>query len=187
MPLTVIKLGGSLMRDSATLGAAVGAIARVAASGARVVVVPGGGALADAVRALDERLGLGDDAAHWMAVLAMDQGAQVLAARLPDADVAHDAGEAARALAAGRLPVVAPYRWLRRVDPLPHSWDVTSDSIAAWIAGALGATRLVLLKMTDGDPGELADPYFSRALPAGVEPVVVGAGRLDALDAAVAR
>ena len=44
--------------------------------------------------------------------------------------------------AAGRVPVLAPSAWLRAADPLPHSWDVTSDSIAAWIAGQAGALRL---------------------------------------------
>ena len=41
-----------------------------------------------------------------------------------------------RALSAGHVPVLAPSRWLREADPLPHAWTVTSDSIAAWVAGA---------------------------------------------------
>ena len=60
-------------------------------------------------------------------------------------------------LAAGRVPVIAPYRWLREADPLPHSWDVTSDSIAAWLASALGAARLVLVK----PPGATGDDALS--------------------------
>jgi aspartokinase-like uncharacterized kinase len=34
---------------------------------------------------------------------------------------------------------------------LPHTWDATSDSIAAYVARRVGARRLVLLKSTD-DP-----------------------------------
>jgi type VI secretion system protein ImpG len=57
------------------------------------------------------------------------------------------------------LPIVAPYHWLRAVDPLPHSWDVTSDSIAAWVAGAVGAQRLLLVKpVSDGG----VDRYFGH-------------------------
>jgi hypothetical protein len=57
------------------------------------------------------------------------------------------------------LPILAPYEWLRRVDPLPHSWDVTSDSIAAWVASAVGAKRLLLLKpVSHGE--RLVDRYF---------------------------
>ena len=182
MPLTVIKLGGSLIRESEALGAAAAALARVAGGRRRAVVVPGGGALADAVRALDRRLGLGDDAAHWMAVLAMDQGAQLLAARVPGTAVVAEAGEIHAAIAGGVLPVLAPYRWLRRADPLPHSWDVTSDSIAAWVAGELGAARLVLIKMAAGEPARLADPYFPRALPPGVEAVVLELEALHEID-----
>jgi aspartokinase-like uncharacterized kinase len=38
-----------------------------------------------------------------------------------------------------------------RVDEqLPASWGVTSDSIAAWVARAAGAGRLVLVKPVDG-------------------------------------
>jgi aspartokinase-like uncharacterized kinase len=182
MPLTVLKLGGSLLREPDSLGAAAAALERVAGGRRAAVVVPGGGALADAVRALDQRLGLGDDAAHWMAVLAMDQGAHLLAARVPGAAVVQEPAEIRAAIADGILPVLAPYRWLRRADPLPHSWDVTSDSIAAWVAGQLGAARLVLIKMAAGDPARLADPYFARALPAGVEAVVLGVDALDRIE-----
>ena len=71
------------------------------------------------------------------------------------------------------LPVLAPYRWLRDADPLPHSWDVTSDSIAAWVAGAVGARRLVLVKPPGAAGGDLVDAYFSRALPAEVTAEIV--------------
>jgi aspartokinase-like uncharacterized kinase len=57
---------------------------------------------------------------------------------------------------------------MRSADPLPHSWEVTSDSIAAWLAGALGAHRVVLVKPVAGEVDALADPWFRRALPAGV-------------------
>jgi hypothetical protein len=38
---------------------------------------------------------------------------------------------------------------LRSADPLPHTWDVSSDTIAAWIAARIGLD-LVLLKSVDG-------------------------------------
>jgi aspartokinase-like uncharacterized kinase len=81
-----------------------------------------------------------------MAILAMDQYAYLLA---------HLAGEARlvrgpEAIAAGRLNVLAPSGWLSAADPLPHSWQVTSDSIAAWVARRLGAKMLVLVKDVDG-------------------------------------
>jgi aspartokinase-like uncharacterized kinase len=83
------------------------------------------------------------------------------------------------ALDAGRVPVLAPSQWLREADPLPHSWDVTSDSIAAWVAGAVGARRLVLVKPSGAAGADLIDPYFSRALPADVAATVLSADELS--------
>jgi aspartokinase-like uncharacterized kinase len=67
------------------------------------------------------------------------------------------------ALASRRIPVLAPYAWLRRADPLPHSWEVTSDSIAAWIARAIGASRLVLVKPPGAESRpDIVDGYFEH-------------------------
>ncbi len=57
----------------------------------------------------------------------------------------------ARAVAAaGRLPVLLPFALLHAADPLPHGWEVTSDSIAAWVAAMVGAPLLILLKDVEG-------------------------------------
>src|SRR5262249_21778983 len=177
----VVKVGGSLLSEIQRLDAVLAMVAD-AARARRLLVVPGGGPFADAVRSVDHRIGLPDDAAHWMAVLAMDQYAHVLAARLSGGVLAGDQREIAGAFAGGRVPVLAPSRWLRDADPLPHSWDVTSDSVAAWLAGAAGARRLVLVKPPGVDrPDEAADPYFPRALPAGVEVMVIAADQIVAL------
>jgi aspartokinase-like uncharacterized kinase len=95
--------------------------------------------------------------------------------------------ESARAaLRAGQLPVLAPSRWLRDADPLPHSWDVTSDSIGAWIAGQAGAARFVVVK-PPGASGPLVDPYFEQARPAGVAVTVVSADQRELLASSLAQ
>jgi aspartokinase-like uncharacterized kinase len=181
---TVIKFGGGILDHAGHFDAALAVIA--AGAGERqFAIVPGGGPFADAVRAVDRRFQLPDDAAHWMAVLAMDQYAHLLAARLGCGIVVSDAREITIALEAGRVPVLAPSRWLREADPLPHRWDVTSDSIAAWVAGELGARRLIVIKPPNAGGNDLIDPYFARALPAHVMPVIVTADRLDLLRSAV--
>jgi hypothetical protein len=157
----VVKLGGGCLARASDFEAAL----RALAAAPPVLVVPGGGPFADAVRTVDTRLAVADDAAHWMAVLAMDQMAHLIASRLPSAAVVESPGEIEAAVAASRVPVLAPFRWLRQADPLPHTWDVTSDSIAAWIAGAIGATRLVLVKPSGAHGAGLADAWFDRALP----------------------
>jgi aspartokinase-like uncharacterized kinase len=171
---TVVKLGGGVLAHSEHFDAALAAIG-VAAREHRLLIVPGGGPFADAVRDVDRRLGLTDTAAHWMAVLAMDQYAHLIAARLTGGVLVTDAREIANAFGTGHIPILAPYRWLREADALPHSWDVTSDSIAAWVAGAVGARRLVLVKPPGAAGGDLVDAYFSRALPAEVTAEIVAA------------
>jgi aspartokinase-like uncharacterized kinase len=181
----VVKVGGRLLRHVDDFQAVLSTIDS-AARARRILIVPGGGPFADAVRTVDARLHLSDDAAHWMAVLAMDQYAWVIADRLTRSAFVMDPDAIRDALDVGRLPVLAPFHWMRRVDPLPHSWDVTSDSIAAWVAGAVGASRLVLVKPPGADArseDKLVDAHFSRTLPGAVTSVIVAADRRDALRA----
>ena len=167
----VIKVGGGLLGIPGALRevcAAIGVLGRQQA----VVVVPGGGPLADLVRELDRTVGLSDDASHWMAMLAMDQYAHLLAERIEGATLVEEPGGIAATLGAGRVAVLAPSRWLRAADPLPHSWDATSDSVAAFVAGALDAKRLVLVKPADvGEEG--VDRCFVTVVPAGLEVDVI--------------
>jgi hypothetical protein len=179
----VVKVGGGLLSD---VSAFEGVLASLDASRARVLVVPGGGPFADAVRRVDERLAVGNDAAHWMAILAMDQYAHFLATRLRRGAVVEDVIGMAAVLARGGVPVLAPYRWLRAADPLPHTWDVTSDSIGAWVAGAVGAPRLVAVKPPGAAGPRLVDAYFTHALPPGVTVSCVAADQVEALSLSLA-
>jgi 5-(aminomethyl)-3-furanmethanol phosphate kinase len=144
-----------------------------------LLLVPGGGPFADAVRAFGNRAELSADAAHWMAILAMDQYAHVLADRIPDVALVDEPGEIPHVLSRVNLAILAPSRWMRSADVFPHSWDVTSDSIAAFVAGALGAERLVLIKPSAG--GAQVDKYFQTALPAGLPWVILSWDRVDEL------
>jgi len=181
---TVVKVGGGLLSKAGALDLVTEALTAFSPR-RRLVIVPGGGPFADAVRTMFRRIKIGEDAAHWMAVLGMDQYAHVLAARLPGAVLVEQQAEIAAARQAGRLPVLAPYRWVRAADPLPHTWEITSDSIAAWIAGMLGARRIVLIKPAGGDPRKLVDPLFIRTLPPAVEHFIITADDLGQLDVAL--
>lgn len=183
----VVKVGGALLAAPARLDAVLALLVERARAGPVVVVVPGGGPFADAVRAADEALAIPATAAHWMAVLAMDQCAELLAARAPGAARVTSPAEIAAAGAAGTLAILAPHGWLRAADPLPHSWGVTSDSIAAWVAGALGAAAVVLVKAAGAAGDGLVDAHFARALPAGVAHAIVPADQLEALALALDR
>ena len=184
---TVVKFGGGVLQDAEHFGAVVAAIAAAAVE-RRLLVVGGGGPFADTVRRIDLRFRLPDETAHWMAVLAMDQYAHLLAARIAGAVLVARPREISDALtttAPRKIPVLAPYRWLRETDPLPHAWTVTSDSIAAWVAGAVGARRLVLIKPAGASGDDLVDGHFSRALPPTVTCAIVPASSLCALRSAL--
>jgi aspartokinase-like uncharacterized kinase len=183
--LVVVKVGGGLARVPGGLAAA-GAAVRQTAWRRPLLVVPGGGALADAVRAAERELGLSASAAHWMAILAMDQYAHAIASIIPDAAVVHDVAGIGATLASGQVPVLAPYRWMLAADVLPHGWAATSDSVAAFVAGALDAELLVLLKPVAGPVDPLVDPCFREVLPAGLQVVALGRAELDRLEDVVA-
>jgi aspartokinase-like uncharacterized kinase len=109
-----------------------------------------------------------------MAILAMDQFAYLLADLVPDVALVRDHASATKICQEKRLPVFAPSTLLLDHDPLPHSWNVTSDSIAAWLAARWQIKLLALLKTIDLPTNEaqvddliaseLVDPYFGHAL-----------------------
>jgi len=126
----VVKLGGSLLARVPRL------VEELQRSERPLLLVPGGGLFADQVRAL----GLDGDGAHWMAIAGMEQFGWYIASKgVPVTD----------RLVAGRgVSVLLPYRVLREEDPLPHTWEVTSDTIAAWVAERLHLD-LLLIKSVD--------------------------------------
>ena len=170
--LLVVKVGGGIAAIPGALLRVGKAIAETARA-RRLVVFPGGGPFADQVRAFHRAHGLSASAAHWMAILAMDQYAHALADLIPGARTVEDRAGIDNAHADSAVPVLRPARWLRAADELPHSWDVTSDSLAAYLATLLGAGELVLVKPVSGGV-ELLDPYFGRAIGAGITWRVVG-------------
>jgi aspartokinase-like uncharacterized kinase len=176
--ITVIKVGGALAAIPHALDRVCAELTR-AAQDHRLLVVPGGGPFADAVREFEGRVGISPDAAHWMAILAMDQYAHVLVGRIGGAVLVEEPGAVAETAALGHAVVLAPSRWMRSADVLPHSWEATSDSIAAFVAGALDAARLILIKPTSRDG--TVDSYFTTALPQGMPYSVLGYDRIEQL------
>ena len=139
----IVKLGGSLSRD-ARLPRWLQMLAEL--GGGRVVVVPGGAAFADAVRAAQAHWGFDDLTAHNMAVLAMAQTAHMLHALEPRLVLVSDEDAILRAQHAGQAVLWMPLSLLRDAPDLITSWDVTSDSLALWLARRLNAERLVVVK-----------------------------------------
>jgi aspartokinase-like uncharacterized kinase len=140
----------------------------------RPVMIVGGGRVADVVRDLDRIHRLGEERAHALALRALDLSAQVLAGLLPGLAVVDDPSAFEATWSARLFPILTPRRLLETLDalssdPLPHCWEITTDSIAARIAVLLGAAGLILLKSAPVPPGTtrtdaarlgLVDPAF---------------------------
>ena len=146
---TVIKLGGSFA-FSASLRDWIAAIAGCAG---RVVIVPGGGPFADAVRAAQVQMGFDDRTAHRMALLAMEQYGCAIKSLHEALSLAGSLDSIRRGLAGHQVPVWLPAQMALSATDIPPSWDVTSASLAAWLAGKIGAARLLLVKQVEPAQG----------------------------------
>ncbi|MEA2065756.1 MAG: amino acid kinase, partial [Thermotogota bacterium] len=138
----ILKLGGSLLAKGREI---VHCLSDYAAKNAlSFVIIPGGGLFVEPIKKLSDRIS--DDTAHWMAVLAMHQYGLFLA----DGELEIPVVESIDGLKnAGHICIVLPYKILRDDDCLPHTWDVTSDTISAFIARKLGEKSFI--KVTDVD------------------------------------
>ncbi len=143
----VVKIGGGLLRGG-SVTTVLEACREVAAMPDPVLVVPGGGPFADAVRAADIQVGLPAAVAHAMALAAMDQFGAILAELLPGAVRTQ---ELTRPTALALVVAAAAFDGRPEI---PQSWDVTSDSLAVFAAAAIGAREAILLKRV---PGVLRD------------------------------
>ncbi len=170
MSTIVVKLGGSLY-DLLDLGERVTALL-ACYTDHRFLIFPGGGDAADLVRQWQPRFGWTDAVAHDVAIAALDFNAVMLANILPRGCMIRDRNEAVQAWQCGASPVLAPAYFLREAEQLhpttvlPHNWEVTSDSLAAWTALHWPAAELWLCKSVPCPPGDAVmtgdvDPQFS--------------------------
>src|SRR4030067_2363387 len=134
--MLVVKLGGSLIHRAKELVKEI--VDYSDAGGEAILIVPGGSVFADTVRKVNPS----EETSHWMAILAMEQYGYFIAdgskARMVD-----NIG-----IKAEGTYILLPYALIKKKDELPHTWDVTSDTIAAWVAHQVGAR---FIKLTDVD------------------------------------
>jgi 5-(aminomethyl)-3-furanmethanol phosphate kinase len=183
----VAKLGGSLA-GSERLREWLAALARRPG----LVLVPGGGPFADAVRSAQKSLGFDDATAHHLAMLAMEQYGRALCALQPGLAPGASPEEIRNRLDSGLTPVWVPAPMVLADPGVHRGWDLTSDSLAAWLCGRLGAKALLLVKSCVLPSGHscletlardgIVDPMLARtARAAGVPVHLVSAGDLASL------
>ncbi|SDA18689.1 Uncharacterized kinase [Methylobacterium sp. UNC378MF] len=147
----VIKIGGSLEADPHRRRALLTAIAEGAHG--RCIVVPGGGAFADSVRTAQAQERFGDAEAHRRALDAMSEAAGIFRGIEPRLV---QSLEPWAEIASARIRIWNPRRLRAGHPDIPETWDVTSDSLALWLAAQVRAECCVLVKSVDAPPGRSA-------------------------------
>jgi aspartokinase-like uncharacterized kinase len=151
MKKRVVKLGGSLFRSAALLDV----LPHLDAATGQLAIVTGGGAAADVVRDMQAQLKLNELTAHRLALKAMSMNAQALVELLPRGRLVSDPAAFLRVWETKALPVWVPEPMVLDAPDICASWQVTSDSLAAWLARQLGA-ELLLVKSIAVEPGSTA-------------------------------
>ncbi|MBI2798895.1 MAG: aspartate/glutamate/uridylate kinase [Gammaproteobacteria bacterium] len=141
-PTWVVKLGGSLWRSPQLREW----LSVLATSTRSCVIVPGGGCFVGAVAATQAHWRYSDNAAHQMAMLSMAQYGLMLGALEPRLRVTDFASLAVGGDPAGSCVYLPTLADCTAMENLPWDWSVSADSVALWLAGAIDATALVLLK-----------------------------------------
>jgi aspartokinase-like uncharacterized kinase len=155
----VIKLGGSLAAYPDDLRRWLKELAE--AGKGRIVIVPGGSFFADRVRETQKKWGFDDAAAHAMGLRAMEQFGLMLCGLQQGLVPARSEAEIRKVLHENQVPVWLPVQTLAS-ENLSPSWDVTSDSLAAWLTHRLAAERLMLVKSCPLPEGEMDMMELSR-------------------------
>lgn len=139
----IVKIGGSLL-GSPELSRWLEVLVKF--SKGHVIIVPGGGLFADAVREAQNLTNASDAIAHQLALLAMDQFGLLLAGMNDGLVTASSELEIAERGWQHRAMVWLPSQMILADQSIPQNWQVTSDSLSAWLANKLGAEQLILVK-----------------------------------------
>jgi 5-(aminomethyl)-3-furanmethanol phosphate kinase len=156
----VLKFGGSLLTIPDLMKRLEAVIDRLRPS--PVLIVPGGGAAANIIRNLDQKLRLAPEKAHRDAIAAMSHNATLLCRLNKSLRLVRNHGEAQRVWSEGHSAVLDADSFLfgqpenNTGDSLPASWEITSDSIAAWTARQWQADRIILAKSCDAPETNLS-------------------------------
>jgi aspartokinase-like uncharacterized kinase len=146
----LVKIGGKILEDRENLAFTIYQLNEIIKSNIvrKIIIIPGGGSYANFIRKLDNKFKLGNDLAHFMAIYAMELNGRELnkrytnllcISRFKKLITTHNS-----------IVIFLPYTFLVKHDEVPHSWEVTSDSISLFLAYKLGINLVLLIKDIDG-------------------------------------
>ena len=142
--VTVVKIGGSLFPEYTEELCEC-----LTKSEEKIVLVNGGGLLANNIREFNKSFPFSDDVNHWNAIKCMDIIGHFIADENKNIVPITSLEEIEKVHNTHKIPLILTYELMRKEDPLKHSWNVTSDSIACWIANRINA-KLLILTNVDG-------------------------------------
>lgn len=149
MDAIIVKIGGSLALHPENLKILCIKLSELSKKH-NLLVVPGGGEFADVARDLDKRFSLSNQVSHRMAILGMDQYGFLLSDLIAGSQAINQLCQVQKVFSLGKMPIFLPSNLLLDSDPLENSWEVTSDSIAVYVASQLQITKVVLITDVDG-------------------------------------
>jgi len=153
----LVKIGGKILENQNDLFFTINQLRTLVLKKKilnKVIIITGGGSYANFIRLIDKKLNIGDDLAHWEAILAMDWNSIKLHTHFPEIPLFLQLSELSDYLKKNskerQMLIFQSFSFLYKEDVLPHSWKVTSDSIAIHIASKLGLEKCFLIKDIDG-------------------------------------
>jgi len=146
----IFKIGGKILENFEDLNSTISQLTQLYDKGRiqKIILIPGGGTLANFIRKVYSELNFTEELAHWMGVISMNYNGIELSKKFPDLDIIEDINSLKKIDKS--LCIFLPYLFLKEINRLPHSWDVTSDSITLFLAKELELPHCFLIKDIDG-------------------------------------
>ena len=154
----VVKIGGSLFPNHAIELANK-------LENTNSCIVLGGGEFANLIRKYNDEIGFSDEVNHWTAIDCMDIIAKLVNDKVDSAKLAYSINEVNKISDDGFTPIFVVSKFLRDEDPFECSWDVTSDSIAAYVSHLLNANLLIVTNVNGiytQEPKEPGSTFISK-------------------------
>ena len=154
----VVKIGGSLFPDYA-----IDLAKRLENTNSCIVL--GGGEFANLIRKYDNEINFTEETNHWTAIDCMDIIAKLVSDKVDSAKLAYSINDVNQIADEGFTPIFIVSEFLKTEDFFECSWDVTSDSIAAYISHLLNAKLLIVTNVNGiytQEPKEPGSTFISK-------------------------
>ena len=154
----VVKIGGSLFPNYA-----INLAKKLKSTGSLIIL--GGGEFANLIRSYNDEQCFSDEVNHWTAIDCMDIIAKLVNDKVESCKLAYTLSEAEKISDNGLTPIFVVSEFLRNEDPFECSWDVTSDSIAAYVAHCLNANLLIVTNVNGiytREPSEEGSKFIDK-------------------------